>query len=121
MIIGVRLAVLFSYQSNDLFTAATIAGQGIATGNEAVKDSGVRGFWYSLLTFSVLAAILATRVMVDLFITQRFMLAWRTWLTNRLTGDWLDGRAYYRGRFVEPRQSRSTHPVRHRLLHRAAE
>ena len=78
VIIGVRLAVLFSYQSNDLFTAATIAGQGIATGNEAVKDSGVRGFSYSLLTFSVLAAILVTRVMVDLFITQRFMLAWRT-------------------------------------------
>ena len=39
--------------------------------------------------------------MVDLFITQRFMLAWRMWLTDRLTGDWLDGRAYYRGRFID--------------------
>ena len=101
VIIGVRLSVLFSYQNNDLYTAATIAAQGLATGNEAVKASGVRGFWISLVTFSVLAAILVTRVLVDLFITQRFMLAWRTWLTDRLTGDWLDGRAYYRGRFID--------------------
>ena len=101
VIIGVRLSVLFSYQNNDLYTAATIAAQGLATGNEAVKASGVQGFWISLVTFSVLAAILVTRVLVDLFITQRFMLAWRTWLTDRLTGDWLDGRAYYRGRFID--------------------
>ena len=45
--------------------------------------------------------MLVTRVLVDLFITQRFMLAWRTWLTDRLTGDWLDGRAYYRGQFID--------------------
>ena len=29
------------------------------------------------------------------------MLAWRAWLTDRLTGDWLDGRAYYRNRFID--------------------
>ena len=32
---------------------------------------------------------------------QRFMLAWRAWLTDRLTGDWLDGKAYYRARFID--------------------
>jgi vitamin B12/bleomycin/antimicrobial peptide transport system ATP-binding/permease protein len=32
---------------------------------------------------------------------QRFIIRWRVWLTQRLTGDWLDGDAYYRGRFVE--------------------
>lgn len=101
VIIGVRLSVLFSYQSNDLYSAAQIAVQGFATGNEAVKDSGVRGFWLSLLIFSLLAAILVARVLIDLFMTQRFMLAWRTWLTDRLTGDWLDGRAYYRARFID--------------------
>ena len=26
---------------------------------------------------------------------------WRVWLTNRLTGDWLVDRAYYRGRFID--------------------
>ena len=101
VIIGVRLSVLFSYQSRDLYSAAQIAVQGLATGNDEVKDSGVVGFWVSLALFALLAAILVTRVMVDLFITQRFMLAWRTWLTDRLTGDWLDGRAYYRGRFID--------------------
>ncbi|MDV3127989.1 ABC transporter ATP-binding protein/permease [Mycobacterium sp. 21AC1] len=101
VIIGVRLSVLFSYQSNDLYSAAQIAVQGFATGDQVVKDSGVQGFWTSLLTFSLLAAILVTRVLVDLFMTQRFMLAWRTWLTDRLTGDWLDGRAYYRTRFID--------------------
>ncbi len=39
--------------------------------------------------------------MLDLFITQRFMLAWRAWLTDELTGDWLDGKAYYRARFID--------------------
>ncbi len=101
VIIGVRLSVLFSYQSNDLYSAAQIAVQGFATGNDTVKESGIHGFWVSLLTFCLLAAILVTRVLVDLFMTQRFMLAWRTWLTDRLTGDWLDGRAYYRNRFID--------------------
>ncbi|WP_197381745.1 ABC transporter ATP-binding protein/permease [Mycolicibacterium mengxianglii] len=101
VVIGVRLSVLFSYQSNDLYSAAQIAVQGSAIGSQTVKDSGVQGFWTSLLLFSLLAAILVTRIMVDLFITQRFMLAWRAWLTDRLTADWLDGRAYYRSRFID--------------------
>src|SRR6478609_12221461 len=101
VIVGVRLNVLFSYQSNDLYSAAQIAVQGHAVGNQAVKDSGVWGFWLSLMLFALLAAILVTRVLVDLFITQRFMLAWRAWLTDRLTGDWLDERAYYRSRFID--------------------
>lgn len=101
VIVDVRLAVLFSYQSNDLYTAAQVAVQGLATGNDTVKSSGISGFWTALLIFSILAAVLVTRVLVDLFMTQRFMLAWRTWLTDRLTGDWLDGRAYYRSRFID--------------------
>ena len=34
--------------------------------------------------------------------TQRFIIRWRVWLTDRLTTDWLTGRAYYRDRFSEP-------------------
>ncbi|MGY1991138.1 ABC transporter ATP-binding protein/permease [Mycolicibacterium fortuitum] len=101
VIIGVRLSVLFSYQGNDLFTSAQVAVEGLATGNDEVRDSGIRGFWIALATFMGLAAILVTRVLIDLFMTQRFMLAWRAWLTDRLTGDWLDGRAYYRSRFID--------------------
>ena len=54
-----------------------------------------------MIVFSVLAALHVARIMLDLFMAQRFMLAWRAWLTDRLTGDWLDGKAYYRGRFID--------------------
>ena len=37
---AVRLNVLFSYQSNDLYTAVQTAFEGIAAGDEAVKSSG---------------------------------------------------------------------------------
>ena len=73
-----------------------------------------------MLVFSVLAALHVARIMLDLFMVQRFMLAWRAWLTDRLTGDWLDGKAYYRARFIDdtidnPDQRIQT---RHRHLHR---
>ena len=39
--------------------------------------------------------------MLDIYLTQRFIIAWRMWLTARLTDDWLDGRAYYRDLFID--------------------
>lgn len=101
VITGVRINVLFSYQSNDLYSAIQIAVQGEAADNATVRSSGIHGFWVSLLIFCIIAVILVTRTLVDLFVTQRFMLAWRVWLTERLTKDWLDGRAYYRDRFID--------------------
>ena len=97
---GVRLDVLFTYQSSDMLTAFQAVAAGIATGDEAVKESGKGGFWLSLGIFSILAAIYIVRLLLDLFLWQRFCLAWRAWLTDRLTGDWLDGKAYYRARFI---------------------
>jgi putative ATP-binding cassette transporter len=55
----------------------------------------------SLLHFSVLAVIFIARVVLDIYLTQRFIIAWRVWLTDRLTDDWLDGRAYYRDLFID--------------------
>ncbi|TMR88781.1 ABC transporter ATP-binding protein/permease [Nonomuraea basaltis] len=98
---GVRLDVLFSYQGNDMLSSLQVAVQGIAVNDTPVKVSGVYGFWTSLWVFCVLAAIHIARVLLDLFLLQRFMLAWRVWLTDRLTGDWLDGKAYYRSRFID--------------------
>jgi putative ATP-binding cassette transporter len=74
---------------------------GLGNGDEAVKASGKDGFWLSMLVFAVLATIHVARVMLDLFLMQRFMLRWRAWLTDRLTDDWLDGKAYYRARFID--------------------
>jgi vitamin B12/bleomycin/antimicrobial peptide transport system ATP-binding/permease protein len=101
VVIAVRLNVLFSYQANDLYSSVQTAVQGAATGNHAVKRSGMHGFWISIAIFSLMAVLHVARYMFDIYFTQRFVVAWRVWLTDRLTGDWLDGRAYYRGRFID--------------------
>jgi putative ATP-binding cassette transporter len=104
VIAGVRLEVLLSFQSNDMLTSfqTVEAGrQAAAAGEDAVKVSGKNGFYLSLLVFSILAALYIARLLLDMFLVQRFCLAWRAWLTDRLTGDWLDGKAYYRARFID--------------------
>ncbi|MBP1822805.1 ABC transporter ATP-binding protein/permease [Mycobacterium sp. OAE908] len=101
VIAGVRIDVLLSYQGNDMMSSFQAVAAGLSTGDEAVKNSGKDGFWFSILVFSILATIHVARVMLDLFLMQRFMLRWRAWLTDRLTGDWLDGKAYYRARFID--------------------
>ena len=101
VIVAVRLIVLLSYQGNDLNTAVQKAVQGLASGNDEVKRSGIHGFWMALVIFCVLAAIFVARVMADIYLTQRFIIAWRVWLTDRLINDWLDGRAYYRDLFID--------------------
>lgn len=101
VMVGVRLTVLFSFQGNDMMTALQAVAGGLATGSDAVRNSGRDGFYMSMIVFSILAVLHVARIMFDLFITQRFMLAWRAWLTDRMTGDWLDGKAYYRGRFID--------------------
>jgi putative ATP-binding cassette transporter len=101
VIIGARLTVLFSYQSNDMLTSFQVIASGVGGGDETVKQSGKDGFWLSIGVFSIMAVIYVARVMLDLFLMQRFILRWRAWLTDRLTGDWLDGKAYYRARFID--------------------
>ena len=101
VIAGVRLQVLLTFQGNDMLTAMQLVAEGNRAGDEALKGSGVHGFWMSILIFSILAALSLARLLLDLFVLQRFTLAWRAWLTDRLTGDWLDGKAYYRARFID--------------------
>lgn len=101
VVIAVRLNVLFSYQANDLNSSVQTAVQGIAAHNQQVKQSGIRGFWMSLWIFSIMAVLHIARFMLDMYLMQRFIVAWRVWLTDRLTGDWLSGRSYYRGRFID--------------------
>ena len=101
VVVAVRLNVLFSYQANDLSSSVQTAVQGMAIHDKAVKQSGVHGFWMSILIFSIMAVLHIARFMLDIYLMQRFVVAWRVWLTERLTGDWLEGRAYYRGRFID--------------------
>jgi len=101
VVAGVRVDVLFSFYLNDMSTSFQAVAGGLASGDEAVKESGLHGFWSTMLIFCVLATIYIARLMLDMFLVQRFCLAWRAWLTDRLTGDWLDGKAYYRARFID--------------------
>ncbi|MGO9033097.1 ABC transporter ATP-binding protein/permease [Mycobacterium sp.] len=97
----VRLTVLFSYFSKDLYNALETAFTGSGAQNDIVKQSGVQGFWASLWIFCILAAIFIAVAMLDLYLMQRFIIAWRVWLTEHLTADWLTGHAYYRARFID--------------------
>lgn len=101
VLLSVRLMVLLSYQGNDLYTAVQKAVQGLAADDDAVKQSGIHGFWMSIAIFSVLAVLYVIRFMIDIYLTQRFIIAWRMWLTANLTDDWLAGRAYYRDLFID--------------------
>jgi vitamin B12/bleomycin/antimicrobial peptide transport system ATP-binding/permease protein len=101
VLIMVRLTVLLSYQSNDMFSSLQTAFVGIASGDTAVKQSGIHGFYTSLVHFSLLASLWIARVLFDIYLTQRFIISWRIWLTGHVTDDWLKGRAYYRDLFID--------------------
>ncbi|MGV0746416.1 ABC transporter ATP-binding protein/permease [Mycolicibacterium sp. XJ870] len=104
VIAGVRLEVLLSYQGRDMmnsFQTIEAGREAAAAGDESVKLSGRDGFYFSMLIFAILAATYIGRLLLDMYLVQRFCLAWRAWLTDRLTGDWLDGKAYYRARFID--------------------
>ena len=100
-LIAVRLEVLLSYFSNDLYSSLQTAFEGAGAGNTAVRDSGVNGFWSAIITFALIAALYVSRQMIDIYLTQRFIIRWRVWLTEKLTGDWLGDQAFYRGRFID--------------------
>ena len=101
VMISVRINVLLSFQGNDLMESLQIAFTAAGQGNAAARSSAISGFYSSLLIFGILATIFISRVMLDIYLTQRFIIRWRIWLTDRLTGDWLSDRAYYRARFCD--------------------
>ena len=101
VMITVRLDVLFTYFGNDLYTALQVAFQATSANEPVIRADAIRGFWTALGIFGILATIYVSQLMLDLYLTQRFIIRWRTWLTDRLTGDWLNDRAYYRGRFTD--------------------
>ena len=101
VMIAVRINVLLSYFSNDLYTSLQVAFEATSANQEAIRSDAIHGFWVALGIFGILATIYVTQVMVDIYLTQRFIIRWRTWLTDRLTGDWLEDRSYYRGRFTD--------------------
>ncbi len=101
VMISVRINVLLSYFSNDLYTSLQTAFEATSANEDEIRDNAIHGFWVALGIFGILATIYISQVMIDIYLTQRFIIRWRTWLTNRLTRDWLGDHAYYRSRFAE--------------------
>ncbi|WP_275571174.1 ABC transporter ATP-binding protein/permease [Mycolicibacterium vanbaalenii] len=93
VIVSVRINVLLTYYVNDLFTSLQVAFQG-------GMSSGVAGFWASMRVFAVLAVCFVVRLLADMYLTQRFMMRWRVWLSRRFIDDWLGDLAYYRAQFA---------------------
>ncbi len=51
VITGVRIDVLLSYQGNDMMTSFQVVAAGLGNGDDAVKNSGKDGFWFSMVGF----------------------------------------------------------------------
>jgi hypothetical protein len=50
VIMAVRIDVLLSYYSNDLYSALQAAFQGAGAGDNKVRNSGIHGFWMAIRT-----------------------------------------------------------------------
>ena len=85
-LVSVRLNVLLSFQSNDLYTA--------------LQNLDAAGFWAAIGVFAVLATISVLLALTSFYIAQAQIIHWRLWLNRRMVADWLAGTAYHRGRFV---------------------
>ncbi|MHA6622876.1 ABC transporter ATP-binding protein/permease [Pseudonocardia sp. DLS-67] len=86
-IAAVRLNVLQSYYFNGLYTA--------------LQNLDVAAFWRYIGIFVVLATIYIARALIDYYVQQSLIIRWRVWLTDRMISDWLDGRAYHKGRYTK--------------------
>jgi putative ATP-binding cassette transporter len=97
---GVRVTVLFSYQSNDMFSALQFAVQGLASGRGHRFDAARDAFWASIRLFVVLSVVSLIQALVVYWASQVFIVDWWRWLSHRMIHDWLADGAYYRARHV---------------------
>jgi putative ATP-binding cassette transporter len=93
-ILVVRINVLLSYYANDLFSALQVTFQ-----PDSARMTGIQGFWSTILVFAVLAVCYVARTLLDLYLTQTFIMRWRIWLSHRFIDDWLGDYAYFRSQF----------------------
>ncbi|MFW7342422.1 ABC transporter ATP-binding protein/permease [Pollutimonas sp. H1-120] len=84
---GVRLEVLFSAWYNTMYSA--------------LQKLDSAGFWTAMLIFAILATAHVIRSLIDFYMQQAFTIRWRVWLNEKLLGQWLDGRSYYRSQYLD--------------------
>jgi putative ATP-binding cassette transporter len=85
-IAGVRVQVVNSYNINALYTA--------------LQNLDAAAFGRAVVFFAILSVVALAQVLIGFYIEQRLVIHFRVWLNDRIVGDWLDGRAYHRGRYT---------------------
>ncbi|MEY4754715.1 MAG: hypothetical protein RJA44_2390 [Pseudomonadota bacterium] len=88
VLFAVRMNVLFSFWYN-----------GFYSGLQALDQPG---FWFHMQLFGLLATVHVVRALLNAYIRGAFTIHWRAWLNERMLGHWMDGHAYYLGRFAAP-------------------
>ena len=63
--ISVRISVLLSFFSNDLYTSLQVAFEATSANEEVMRADAIRGFWNALIIFGILATIYISQVMLD--------------------------------------------------------
>ncbi|NMO04249.1 ABC transporter ATP-binding protein/permease [Gordonia sp. TBRC 11910] len=99
-LLGVRLTVLLSYWSNDLYTSLQNGAEALAKGDRAARDIAETAFWRAIWLFILLAGLHVVRTLIEIYVGSAFEIKFRTWMTEHVTTDWLGDRAFYRNRFV---------------------
>ena len=79
-IVSVRITVLLSYYINDIFTALQLSfSRCRKRGRRACTGSGSIDRWFSL-SWPCATSFACS---LDLYVTQRFIMRWRIWLSHR--------------------------------------
>lgn len=84
---GVRVSVLFSNWYNSMYTA--------------LQEKDESTFWIQMMVFAVLAIIHIFRSLTAFYMQQAFTIRWREDLNERVLGQWLRNKNYYRLFFLK--------------------
>ncbi|WP_044469823.1 ABC transporter ATP-binding protein/permease [Mannheimia massilioguelmaensis] len=85
-LLSVRLDILFSEWYKALYNA--------------LQESNEKVFWIQLAVFSVLATVHIANILLTYYLTQRFIIQWRTWLNDSMVNKWTNNQAYYKTQYV---------------------
>lgn len=99
---SVRMTVLLTYFYNDLFTALQRGVQALIDGSPGPETAHARTlFWNALVVFGVLSTLIVMMGMLMFWLQNAFQIHWWQWLNTRYLDDWMDGKAYYKTRFID--------------------
>jgi len=66
----------------------------------ALQQRAEATFWIELQYFTIVAFLWVILAVYELYLTQFTQMRWRTWMTQRMTGHWLDRGGHYRMRLT---------------------